>query len=248
MITAEFAQSGFQIRHEGPPPRRVQVFGERSSGTNYVKRLIGRNSVLTPTEELGWKHGPLQVAAIPADVAIVVAVRAPEPWARSMFAKPWHTVPAMQRLGFAEFLRAPWETIVDRTDYFPDAARLDLVGQPLQGDRDPATGAMFANLFALRRAKLGLHLSLWHRHTSVAILRMEEATARPETVLDGLLSGFGLPPRAAELRPVVKRLGAKFKRAVADRPAAPDGLSEADRAFMRAELDPALEAALGYSV
>ena len=55
MISEQFADTGWQIALRGPVGR-YQVFGERSSGTNFVKRLVGRNTALIPTEELGWKH------------------------------------------------------------------------------------------------------------------------------------------------------------------------------------------------
>jgi hypothetical protein len=76
-------------------------------------------------------------------------------WALSMYAKPWHTSPQMQALPFSDFIRAPWDTRVDRARYFPDSATLGQVGQPLQHDRHPLTGEMFPNLFAMRTA---LHL------------------------------------------------------------------------------------------
>ena len=42
-------------------------------------------------------------------------------WALSMYAKPWHTSPQMQALPFSDFIRAPWDTRVDRARYFPDS-------------------------------------------------------------------------------------------------------------------------------
>lgn len=230
------------------PVRRYQVLGERSSGTNYVKRLMGRNTDLKPTEALGWKHGFPHMMAVPPDMAVVIAVRRADAWAMSMFAKPWHTTPAMQALPFSDFIRAPWDTIIDRPRYFQGLIAEGSVGAPLQQDRDPMTGARYDTLFALRRAKLSAMLALFGREFPCIVLRTEGAQAAPEETLDWLLSGLGHPPRSAPFRPVFKRLGSKFNAAIPQRPAPPeDGWSAADLAFLRGAVDPAQEAALGYS-
>ena len=79
-----FAQSGVAVRLlRGPAPTRFQVLGERSSGTNLVKRLIMMNSDLEETELLGWKHGFPSMAAIPSDLLVVgrLVTRADDPMA-----------------------------------------------------------------------------------------------------------------------------------------------------------------------
>lgn len=243
----EFAETGLCVTRTGDaPPRRFQVLGERSSGTNLVKRLLGRNSDMTPCEDLGWKHGFVQCLAVPADLAVICVLRHAEAWALSMYAKPWHTTPAMQRLPFAEFIRAPWDTVIDRPRYFGGRdAVAGTEGQPLQQDRDPVTGARFANLFALRRAKLAHLLSWQSRGATCVLIRAEIVQDDPRRATEALLRGLGHAPRPA-FRPVQKRLGSKFAAAVEARPPAPAGMSEADRGFLREQVDASVEAALGY--
>lgn len=241
----DFKETGLHLRHNGTAPTRFHVLGERSSGTNFVKRLLGRNTTLKPTEALGWKHGFPAALAIPRDLAVVCVVRNAADWARSMYAKPWHTPPAMQALDFDAFLRAPWETVIDRPRYF-DGIDPAAVGTPLQADRDPVTGAAFANLFALRRGKLAGLLSYLDRDCTCVLLRMEAAQAAPEALADRIAAALDLPARSGPFRPVVKRLGSKFKASVADRPAPPAVLNEDQMAFLREQLDPTQEAALGY--
>lgn len=245
MIPDDFAATGLHVAGNGTRPARFHVLGERSSGTNYVKRLLGRNTALTPTEALGWKHGHPHATAIPADLAVICVMRHAVPWALSMHAKPWHCPPAMQALAFPDFIRAPWETIVDRAKYFDGAA--DLLGQPLQLDRDPVTGLAYPDLASLRTAKLRGLLSYANRGCTVVLLRMEEAVARPDAVLQAISTRLDLPPPVSPLRPVVKRLGSKFQPAVADRPATPAQMPASDLDWLRARLDAPLEAALGYS-
>lgn len=93
-----------EIERPAPGITRYQVFGERSSGINFVKRLIGRNMPLLPTEELGWKHGFPQMTAVPPDTLVVCVTRNAVDWARSMHAKPWHCTPEMQRRAFSRSL------------------------------------------------------------------------------------------------------------------------------------------------
>lgn len=245
MIPDKFAATGLHVAGNGTRPTRFQVLGERSSGTNYVKRLLGRNTGLTPTERLGWKHGHPHATAIPADLAVICVTRHAVPWALSMHAKPWHCPPAMQALEFSDFIRAPWETVVDRAKYFGGSD--DLLGQPLQLDRDLVTGRSYPDLPSLRTAKLQGLISYANRGCTFVLLRMEETVAQPAAVLEAISAALDLPPPASPLRPVVKRLGSKFQPAVAERPKTPEKMSEADLDWLRTRLDPALEAALGYS-
>lgn len=246
MIHPEFRETGWQITRLHAPPRRFQVFGERSSGTNFIKRLIGRNSPLQPVEDLGWKHGFPAMTAIPADLAVICSVRDARRWALSMHAKPWHCPPQMQALPFDAFLRAPWQTVADHKRYFPQVAAFGGAGQQLQHDRHPITGAVFGSLFALRKAKLQALLSYHHRGCTVVLCRMEAVQAAPDAFLEALHHGLGLPTPTQALRPVHKRLGSKFNASVEARPATPDALSPQDLDFMRAALDLPTEAALGY--
>lgn len=246
-LPPDFATTGLHIERAGDTPiTRYQVLGERSCGTNFVKRLLGRNSALTPSEALGWKHSAPHMLAVPGDMAVICVVRRADTWARSMFQKPWHTTPAMQALEFSAFIRAEWDTIIDRPRYFEGLVVEGSRGAPLQADRDPITGARYANLFALRRAKLAALLSMRARDCTCVIMRMEDAQNAPEQVLDAILSGLGRPKRTAAFKPVVKRLGSKFKPAIPTRPDAPATWSDADLAFLRDQTDPEQEAALGY--
>lgn len=241
----DFAEGGLFVRRAGPVPKRFQVLGERSSGTNFLHRLLQRNSALEPTETLGWKHGHPSALAIAPDVAVICVVRNAADWACSMHFKPWHAVPALQELDFPAFLRARWDTVIDRPRYF--GGKASLIGQPLQADRDPATGHAPETLFALRRQKLRGLLSYLNRDCTCALVRMEALQAAPEAMVDRLMTELGLPPRTRPFRSVTKRLGAKFKPAVAVRPVTPSALSPADHAFMMQQLDHAIEASLGYN-
>lgn len=243
-----FAETGVAAQHTGPvPPRRFQVLGERSSGTNLLRRLMMRNSPLEASEALGWKHGFPHMLAVPADLAVLGIVRNAADWALSMHAKPWHTPPHMQRMDFSEFIRAPWETVIDRARYFGGPEARPLVGRALQHDRDPMTGEAFADLFALRRAKIQALTGMFRRDCTMVLIRMEDMQADPEAVIGRVCTALSLPAPATPFKPFARRLGSKFKPSVEDRPETPATLGEDDRAFLRSRIDRETEAALGYT-
>lgn len=248
LIPQDFAEAGFAANRRAPTPlARYQVLGERSSGTNFVSRLLGRNSSMRPATDLGWKHGFPREAPVPADLGVICMTRRADDWALSMHRKPWHAPPELQALEFGDFIRAPWETVVDRPRYFTAAMRAGPLGGPLLLDRDPETGAAFADLFALRTAKMRAMLGYMSRDCTCVLLSVETAQAEPEATLDALLYVMGHPPRSTPYRRVVKRLGSRFKPAIPERPKTPARMGKAGRRFMRARLDPELERQLGYS-
>ncbi|MFV2038192.1 MAG: hypothetical protein ACC646_11450 [Paracoccaceae bacterium] len=225
-------------------PRKFEVFGERSSGTNLINLLIRRHTVLQQSRNLGWKHGFAKMLAIAPDVVVVVCVRNALPWALSMYAKPWHATPDMQRLDFSQFIRAPWQSVIDRPRYFDEACR-GAVGQVLQQDRDPVSGACFANLVKMRNSKTAALLGFRNRECNLILVRHETVLEDPAGFLAALNAGFGLPP-AAPYKPVRRRLGSRFKASVELRPPVPDEISAADRKFILSQLDMTTEAELGY--
>lgn len=242
------ASTGITIRRRfRAPPTHVQVFGERSSGTNFVKRTLGRNTALTPVEHYGWKHGFAQMTGIGARALIVGVVREPVGWLRSMYAKPWHCPPEMQALAFPEFIRAEWATVIDRKRYFEGAGERETVGTPLQQDRHPITGRPFANILALRRAKAAWLLGLGQRGCNLVLCRLDAVQADPQGFVTQVCAAFDLEP-GADFEPVTRRLGARFLPNVEVRAPLPETLAQEDMAFIRENLDPRLEAAMGFAL
>ena len=243
MLDARFRSTGVSAHiDQNANLTRFQVLGERSSGTNLVKRLLGRNTSLAPTEALGWKHGFAQETAIPSDLLVVCVVRRADAWALSMHAKPWHCPPAMQALPFSQFIRAKWDTIVDRPRYFRGLPNVGEIGTALRIDRHPQTGQPFETVFDMRTAKLRSLLSYPDRDCNCVVLRCEDVVGDPNKLLEAL----SLPGWTGHLRPVFKRLGSKFRPSIEERPSIPDCLSEADTKWLKQRCDTKLEATLGY--
>ncbi|MEO8530440.1 MAG: hypothetical protein ABI459_04410 [Deltaproteobacteria bacterium] len=222
-----------------------QVIGERSSGTNYVHKLLRNSLTLHRETYLGWKHGFPQVAHIRDDFLVVCVVRNAANWILSTHRKPWHTTPAMQRMGFAEFIRAPWESEIGKAGYFnPDKVKR-IAGLPLQLDRHPITGAPFANALNLRNLKLAALLGMPNRAPQCAVVQFEHVLANPTGFVRQLKQEFEIGgPEGYEVGE--QKLGAKFHASVDDRPSTPTVIGDRDYKFIRRHLDLEQEKAIGY--
>ena len=226
-------------------PDNFQVLGERSSGTNFVKLLIKRNLTLEPTNALGWKHGFPHMLAIPGDTLLICVFRNALDWVLSMHAKPWHANQHMQRMPFSEFLRAPWDSVVDRPGYFGLQAGARDLGEALQHDRHPITGQVFPNLLVMRNAKAASLVGCTNRSANVVLVQYESVVAEPALFLATLADAFDIK-RPDQIRAIDRRLGSRFRPAVGDRPDAPAKLSPEDHRFVLSQLDRAMESSIGY--
>ena len=234
-------------RVSASPPDLFQVMGERGSGTNVIRKLIERNTTAFRTEGLGWKHGFPVMPAIPQRLIVVCVVRDARKWALSMHKRPWHQDPRDQALGFSDFIRAPWRSVVDRPEDFEAISdECPSRGEVLQYDRDPITGLPFSSLFALRRAKLAALRGIANRGCSYAFVQMEHVLADPEDFMIRFREHFDLMPRPRPFQMISRSMGQNMSLSVEARPKTPDAMSEADLAFMRGELDLEDEALCGY--
>jgi len=173
-------------------PFRLQLFGERCSGTNYVEQLLRRNEWrLQPTDAYGWKHGWLDAVRGPAPECLFLVVhRDPFDWVRSLHQKPWHTAPQLRELPLSAFLRAPWHCEWGQDmDLGPGDPRR---GTEMLHERDQATGERFANVLQLRTAKMRAWSELPQRVRHASFLRYEDAAADPRSCVRTVAAAFGL--------------------------------------------------------
>lgn len=256
IINADMTDTTFDLRENGllmhrahdKPIRQFQVLGERASGTNVVRKTLGQNVKMRGVETLGWKHGFPHMVAIPRNLVVICVVRNAWNWALSMHKRPWHADPDIQKLGFSDFLRSEWKSIVDRpSDFQMLADELKVQGVPLQHDRHPITGALFENLFALRTAKLQALHGMRNRDCSYIFVTLETFNEDPEGFVTTLCDTFGVLRRPREFRLVERRLGNLHNRAVKAVPKSSENDLHADFMFMKDSLDHELEAEFGYS-
>lgn len=249
VLAADMARTGWHI-HKANDTQvdRFQVLGERGCGTNVIRKTVQDALHIRRTEALGWKHAVPAMIALPPSFLTICAVRAPDKWAHSLYKRPWHAAAEVQRLDFPNFLRHEWQSCVDEMGHFDNIApRLQPLGEELQWDRHPVTGARYENIFAMRNLKHRALLSLPTRGASVVYVSLDAFNAAPEAFLADLSAAFDLSFTAQGYAPVARRMGNRWTAAVEDRAPAPEAWSPADLAWMHSQLDPQIETALGFA-
>lgn len=234
-------------RASAGPFDRFQVMGERGCGTNVIRKSIQRTLQIDYHDALGWKHGFPAAVGIPPSFLVVCAVRAPRPWAVSLYKRPWHATAEIQSLPFETFIRSPWHSYIDRMGHFSQVhPALNPVLQPLQWDRDPVTGEVFKNIFALRNAKHRGLLSYPARGASVVYVQLEAFNRDPVTFLEAMQDAFALDQTPRGYRPITRRMGNRWTPEV-DRAPTPNNWAQNDVQFMSDHLDSQIEGWVGYS-
>ena len=90
---------------------RIQVFGERNTGTNFLQEIIVSNTNVPLVWDFGWKHFPDYDALKNnecSDVLFIMIVRDLESWLHS-FKRTMHHVPIdVKNKAFHTFLETAW--------------------------------------------------------------------------------------------------------------------------------------------
>jgi len=236
---------GLRILTRGDVPiTRVQIYGQRCSGTNLVTRAIEANMPGAEiTEAFGFKHWfvPPQTLFVKDTLVLVVARNAYD-WARSLHRQPWHAHPELKAKPFDAFIRSHWHSYWD--DHFGHIEP----GHPMYGnemlhERDPETGERFANCIAKRTAKLRHWSSLTNRAHNVALLGYDAFTRDPAAFVAALAEATGFA-RHESYVPITSYKGQGYAPYV---PTPYPDLAPADAEHIAAWLDPAVEAAFGLS-
>ena len=249
-LSAQMRKQGFAFHHNGGEnPSMFQVIGERASGTNVVRKAIEQNLQISRTDGLGWKHGFPGMTSIPQNMVVICLFRNAVAWSLSMHKRPWHAHPDLLHLPYSEFIRAEWQSVVDRVSDFGQIhrhIRPHAKNTILQHDRHPITGAPFTNLFELRMAKMVAALGVRNRGCHFAWIRLEAFQVDPELVLTRFCTAFDITPKDTVFHGVKRRMGTRYKSQVRNRPETPKTISQQDLEFLRSQVDPRVEAILGY--
>lgn len=78
--------------------RKIKIYGERNSGTNYLEKLLEKNiknvTLISPRfkDGLGWKHGypNLKLFDTLDDILFIFIIRDRDSWLKSMYKNPYH--------------------------------------------------------------------------------------------------------------------------------------------------------------
>ncbi|WP_010164201.1 hypothetical protein [Sphingomonas sp. PAMC 26617] len=224
------------------PITRMQIYGQRCSGTNIVAQTLAANiPELQLTDAFGHKHWFVAAQTLfPADTLSVVVARDAFDWVRSLHRQPWHAHPDLKAKPFAAFVRSEWNSCWDEHFDHIEPGH-PLLGQEMLHERDPATGERFANCIAKRTAKLRHWADLPMRAHNVALVSYDGFMRAPEAVVAALATATGLE-RTPIFQTVTSYKGQGFFAYVPQRY---DDLAPADVAHIEGWLDPAVEAQYG---
>lgn len=142
--------------------------------------LLDHYHITTLAEAGGWKHAAptdrlLKDFLIPTGAAVVILLRHPAAWLRSMHRNPFHTVCHVPG-DISEFLRQPWLTMA--RDELPERLLPDL-----------------ASLLAQKITRYQWLLDLWPNST---VIRYEDLASAPATTLAAIGLSLGDAPRVPE--------------------------------------------------
>jgi hypothetical protein len=234
---------------------RLQIFGERNAGTNFIESLILRNFAnVEKTSELGWKHWfPKNISIQDDGLLVVIVHRNPLDWTTSMYSTPWHVANEVRNLAFSEFIRVEW-----LSSECANAAKGWEKGS-LQGklEKDPKTGELFQNIFKLRAAKINAFESTKKMYPNAISLRYESVLENKKEFLVRFGNRFNLSRRDSVdfvddykgngggyiskwyfgLRKILRKRRRKLLLE-----------GSADYLFFRSQIDWALEESIGYSI
>lgn len=120
--------------------RKVTIYGERCSGTNYLENLLRINFDVEVVWAFGWKHffGYSDLSNT-EDVLFIGIVRNLEDWVNSFYRRPHHLPPHLVK-NVDSFLHSEFYSISDN-------------GSDIINDRHIRTKQRYRNIFELRHVK-----------------------------------------------------------------------------------------------
>lgn len=175
----------------------IQIYGERCSGTNYLKFLLELNLLgFEFTEEFGTKHffpKNLHSQKVEETIFVVIA-RNPYDYLRSLHQNPWHTDDSLRNIPFSEFIRKQWKCVYNSdlrmSEDHPD------YGKEMMHERNPETGERFKNVLQMRSAKYNAWLQLKKYSNRVFFINYESLNANPQLFVKQFSERFNLPRKA----------------------------------------------------
>jgi hypothetical protein len=200
-----FSQYAFIEKHNGSQIKKIQIFGEMHSGTNYLEMLLLKNlsgvTVFSGQKEserpFGQKHFPAWFDhplsyhkslglderywnfSDSSDTLFIVIVRDPYDWIRALYKRPFHIASAKP---FQKFIRRNVRFKVSK----------DLVNTI---DFNPETRDFFVDPLVFRSAKLTNAFNLKERVGNCFFINYEALRDMPNEVLKELSTLFAIEKR-----------------------------------------------------
>lgn len=249
LLNAELKQQTYgKSKQSSNSIQRIQIFGERCSGTNFLEKLLKTN-VQNIDEDYfyyGWKHFPCWFdfpcpPELPKrnytlennqDCLFIIIFRDPYNWLRSLHSRPYHATHNLHHIPFAEFIRAKWTT---KPLQMKEYACVEI---------NPKTKLPFANILQLRTARIVNMLKIQDLVPNYYMINYETLSRNPQEVLEEISRLFGIELEEA-FRPVVAHLRGMGKKKVYKGSSYPE-ISAEDLQYINRNLNWALEKKIGY--
>lgn len=142
--------------------KKIKIFGERNSGTNFLRQLINNNIIKVELcsdfykDKTGWKHGyPKLNFSEMDDTLFIFIIRDLEPWLKSMFKKPYHL---KEVKGINNFIRKKLKSKDERKDHNVNI------------DKDETN----LTIFELRYKKINSYLNTFNNVKNAIIINLED--------------------------------------------------------------------------
>jgi hypothetical protein len=232
---------------------KLFVISERCSGSNYINNLVLKNFEVQD-ERLGQKHFPpwydlpemmyrgnsqYYTFAGTEDFLFIIIFRNPYDWVRSIHQKPFHAHSSLVNVSFSKFIRTPWKL----SSYDKTAQKQQRLNHLV--DRNPLNGSHFDNVLKLRTAKIKNMLQILDRAPNVYYINYEIVRDHPQEVLQEIKSLFRIAAKPS-YTPVTTYKGRENKGEY--KPKVYKPLSQKDLNYINSQLDPSIEAQIGYSL
>lgn len=169
---------------------RIQVIGERCSGTNWIENLLRTNfNIHVASGGLCWKHFPTNLHELTerSDVLFLFTTRNVVDWTLSFYRTPHHVPSIDHRKNLLHFVsHSPWRSC-------------DKHGDELVGDRDQCTKDRYRNVLDMRAKK-----HRWWKQCSEGLphavwIRYEDVLDDTPRFLSGLQRAYNLKRRDSAL-------------------------------------------------
>lgn len=187
-------------KNEEPKPiTYIQVFGERNSGTNFLKKLIESNFENVEVGfKYGWKHGFVNLRRIQREdteqTLFLCLFKDPYSWLVSMNNKPHHA-PQLFFLEFSDFIKREWVCYKGK-GYTERAKQLDKFPvtdeEEMLQERHPKTKERFENVMQLRNLKNDYYIRLKNCCEHYKAIKYEDLLEDSSSILNDIESTYQL--------------------------------------------------------
>ncbi len=234
------------------PIKRIQIFGERCSGTNYLESLLKANCKNIDEDYFfyGWKHFPCwfdypfnpKFYPVPKrnytlennrNCLFIIIFRDPYDWLRSLHLTPFHATDNLKNIPFGDFIRTKWTV---------DAAQMREWGN---FEINPANGLPFKNVMKLRKARILNMLRIKDLVHNFYMINYETLSKSPEEVLREISHLFGVELQE-EFTPILQSKKGFKKNTEIYQGSHYPAISAEDLAFINQQLDWSVEEQIGY--